>query len=218
MVLMVDTYKHKGLRRKLVESIQQRGIQNQEVLDAIEAIPRHLFLDNIFEKLAYTDKAFRIGSGQTISQPYTVAFQTTLLDVKKGDKILEIGTGSGYQSCVLMELGAKVFTIERHKPLYNKAREFLPDLGYRPKFFHGDGYVGLPSFAPFDKILVTAGAPFVPNALREQLVVGGVIVIPVGDMKVQVMTTVRRVEENKFEVKKHGDFVFIPMLDKRSWD
>lgn len=214
----MDTYKHKGLRRKLVDKIRERGITNADVLAAIDTIPRHLFLDNVFEKFAYSDKPFPIGSGQTISQPYTVAFQTELLNIKKGEKVLEIGTGSGYQSCVLMEMGAKVFTIERHKPLYNKVREFLPGLGYTPKFFHGDGYIGLPSFAPFDKILVTAGAPYIPEALKDQLTIGGLLVIPVGDMENQIMTSIQRVGQDSFEMRNHGDFVFVPMLDKRSWD
>ena len=215
---MVDSYKHKGLRKKLVDKIRERGIDNEAVLAAIDCIPRHLFIDNVFEKFAYSDKPFPIGSGQTISQPYTVAFQTELLNIKRGDKVLEIGTGSGYQSCVLLEMGAKVFTIERHKPLYNTVRKFLPGLGYSPKFFHGDGYVGLPSFAPFDKILVTAGAPFIPEALKEQLRIGGVLVIPVGDRENQVMTSIKRIDANSYEAKDHGDFVFVPMLDKRSWD
>ena len=215
---MVDSYKHKGLRRKLVEDIRSKGIQSEAVLAAIDTVPRHLFIDNAFEKFAYRDKPFPIGSGQTISQPYTVAFQTQLLDLTKGDKVLEIGTGSGYQACVLLEMGAKVFTIERHKPLYNQVRGFLPGLGYSPKFFHGDGYLGLPSFAPFDKILVTAGAPFVPEALKEQLKIGGVLVIPVGDSENQVMTSINRIGQNNYRATEHGDFVFVPLLDKRSWD
>jgi len=215
---MADSYKFKGLRQKLVDSLREKGIRQEEVLPAINAIPRHLFIDNAFEKFAYRDKPFPIGSGQTISQPYTVAFQTQLLNVKKGQKVLEIGTGSGYQACVLLEMGAKVFTIERHKPLYLEVREFLPTLGYTPKFFHGDGYEGLPSFAPFDKILVTAGAPYVPEALKDQLKIGGQLVIPVGDSINQVMTSLIKVEADKFDVTEHGDFMFVPLLDKRSWD
>jgi protein-L-isoaspartate(D-aspartate) O-methyltransferase len=215
---VVDTYKYKGLRRKLVDCIRLKGIEDDRVLSAIDTVPRHLFIDNAFEKFAYQDKPFPIGSGQTISQPYTVAFQTELLNIRKGDKVLEIGTGSGYQACVLLEMGAKVFTIERHKPLYNEVRKFLPTLGYNPKFFHGDGYLGLPSFAPFAKILVTAGAPFVPEALKEQLKPGGSLVIPVGDTKNQVMTSIIKSTDGQFEIKEHGDFVFVPLLDERSWD
>ena len=214
---MGDTYKHRGLRRKLVDSIRAKGIEDDRVLSAIDAIPRHLFIDNAFEKFAYQDKPFPIGSGQTISQPYTVAFQTELLNIERGDKILEIGTGSGYQASVLLEMGAKVFTIERHKPLYNQVRKFLPTLGYRPKFFHGDGYLGLPSFAPFDKILVTAGAPYVPEPLKQQLKSGGLMVIPVGDMKNQVMTTVKKQNDSKVQITEYGDFVFVPLLDNKAW-
>ena len=215
---MKDTYKHKGLRRKLAQEIAGKGITNKKVLDAIETIPRHLFMDNAFEAMAYQDKAFPIGSGQTISQPYTVAFQSSLLNIKRGDKVLEIGTGSGYQSCVLLELGAKVFTIERHKQLFSTVRRFLPGLGYKPQFFHGDGYKGLPSFAPFDKVLVTAGAPYIPEPLKEQLKPGGILVIPVGETDSQVMTSVQKISEDKYETKEHGDFAFVPLLDNRSWD
>lgn len=214
----MDSYKYKGLRRKLVEEIRDKGIESGRVLAAIDTVPRHLFIDNAFEKFAYRDKPFPIGSGQTISQPYTVAFQTELLNVTRGEKVLEIGTGSGYQTSVLLEMGAKVFTIERHKPLYNEARNFLPTLGYNPKFFHGDGYLGLPTFAPFDKILVTAGAPFVPEPLKEQLKPGGILVIPVGDSKNQVMTSIVKSTDGTYEVKEHGDFKFVPLLDERSWD
>ena len=215
---MDDTYKHRGLRRKLVDSIRAKGIEDERVLSAIEAIPRHLFIDNAFEKFAYQDKPFPIGSGQTISQPYTVAFQTELLNIERGEKVLEIGTGSGYQASVLLEMGAKVYTIERHKQLYSQVRKFLPTLGYRPKFFHGDGYQGLPSFAPFDKVLVTAGAPYVPEALKEQLKPGGSLVIPVGTTDNQIMTSIAKAIDGTLQVKEHGDFVFVPLLDERSWD
>ena len=218
MKSIIDTYQHKGLRRKLVEELRVKGIKSETVLAALDKVPRHLFIDNAFEKFAYRDKPFPIGSGQTISQPYTVAFQTELLDVVKGEKILEIGTGSGYQSCVLLEVGAKVFTIERHKPLYNEVRVLLPRLGYKPKFFHGDGYVGLPSFAPFDKILVTAGAPFIPEALKDQLKIGGTLIIPVGDSNNQVMTSIKKIDNDDYEITEHGNFVFVPLLDKPSWD
>ena len=213
----MDEYKHKGLRKRLVDSLRVKGIASEEVLDAINSVPRHLFIDNAFESLAYRDKPFPIGSGQTISQPYTVAFQSELLDIQKGERVLEIGTGSGYQACVLLELGAKVFTIERHKQLFNTARTFLPKIKYKPTMFHGDGYLGLPTYAPFDKILVTAGAPFVPEALKEQLKVGGILVIPVGDVENQVMTTLIKTGESEYEKKEYGDFVFVPLLDERSW-
>ena len=171
---MKDDYKHKGMRRKLVQVVKSKGIHNEQVLAAIGKIPRHFFLqDSALLEHAYQDKAFPIGEGQTISQPYTVAFQSELLDIKKGDKVLEIGTGSGYQAIVLMELGAEVYTIEYQRKLYEKTRDFLPKMGYRAHFFYGDGSLGMPRFAPFDKIIVTAGAPTVPNALIDQLKIGG---------------------------------------------
>jgi protein-L-isoaspartate(D-aspartate) O-methyltransferase len=212
-----DSFKHKGLRKQLVEQIRLKGIKSEKVLKAIDKIPRHLFIETAFLKQAYEDTAFPIGAGQTISQPYTVAFQTELLNVKKGDKILEIGTGSGYQTCVLLELGAKVFTIERQKSLYDKTKAFLPTIGYSPKFFYGDGYKGLPSYAPFDKILVTAGAPFIPDALIEQLKVGGVLVIPVGASSIQNMTTVEKISDTEFVKKEHGIFQFVPLLKDKEW-
>ena len=172
---MVDTYKHKGLRKQLVKQIRDKGITDEAVLEAINKIPRHLFLDSSFLEFAYQDKPFPIGSGQTISQPYTVAFQTELCEVKQGDKVLEIGTGSGYQACVLEEMGAKVFTIERQRKLFTRSKKFLAELGYKAKVFYGDGYKGLPAFAPFDKILVTAGAPALPAGLSEQLNTGGTV-------------------------------------------
>ena len=217
MISLKDTYKHKGLRKMLVQTLKQKGVQNIRVLAAIEKIPRHFFIDNAFDNLAYTDKPFPIDCEQTISQPYTVAFQSELLKVNKGDKVLEIGTGSGYQSCVLLELGAKLFTIERHKPLYNKARSFLPSIGYNPKFFHGNGYLGLPNFGPFDRIIVTAGAPFVPEPLKDQLKPGGLMVIPVGDTNNQVMTTVKKQNDSKIQNTEHGDFIFVPLLDNKAW-
>ena len=165
---MEDNYRHRGLRRKLVSEIQEKGITDVNVLEAIGNVPRHLFMDSSFVQFAYRDKAFPIGKGQTISQPYTVAFQTQLLEVKKFDKVLEVGTGSGYQAAVLCEMGATVFTIERQRELYDKARELLPSIGYQPMFFYGDGYAGLPTYGPFDKIIVTAGAPYIPEALLEQ--------------------------------------------------
>jgi len=215
---MVDTFKHKGLRKKLVEGIRKKGISDEVVLNAIESIPRHLFMNSSFLAFAYEDKPFPIGAGQTISQPYTVAFQTQLLQVKKTDKILEVGTGSGYQSCVLAEIGAKVFSIERQKILYNKTKKFLPSIGYKDiKLFFGDGYKGLPAYAPFDKIIVTVGAPYIPEDLKEQLKVGGILVIPVGE-KIQTMTTVTKISSTEYNHKEHGTFVFVPLLEDKSQD
>jgi len=215
---MNDSYRHKGLRKQLVETIRKKGIQDEAILSAIENIPRHLFMDSSFLEFAYQDKPFPIGSGQTISQPFTVAFQTELLEVKKGDKILEVGTGSGYQACVLVELGAKVFTIERQKKLYQKTKEFLPNMGYRIKTFYGDGFVGLPAFQPFDKIIITAGAPFTPEELLKQLKIGGIMVIPEGKGDIQVMKKIIRISENKYDTKEHGDFRFVPLLENKAND
>ena len=214
---MIDSYRHKGLRKQLVTEIRHKGISDENVLRAIGNVPRHLFLDSSFLKFAYEDKPFPIGSGQTISQPYTVAFQTALLQVKKRDKILEIGTGSGYQACVLIELGANVFSIERQKNLYTKTRQFLPTIGYQARMFFGDGYKGLPTFAPFDKIIVTAGAPYIPQPLIDQLKVGGILVIPVGD-DVQIMTTIIRESENNFIKEEHGSFRFVPLVNDKGTD
>jgi len=209
---MKDLHKHKGLRNQLVKIIQQKGISNKKVLDAISKIPRHLFMDSGFIDFAYQDNAFPIGADQTISQPYTVAFQTELLVVEAGDKVLEIGTGSGYQTAVLIELNAEVYSIERQKELYEKARKFLPRLGYvAKKLSFGDGYEGWSEYAPFDKIIVTAGAPFVPKPLLSQLKIGGRLVIPVGD-DVQIMTLYIRKGEKEFEKHELGDFRFVPML------
>ena len=213
---MQDTYKHKGLRKKLIETIREKGISDEMVLNAIEKIPRHVFLDSSFIEFAYQDKPFPIGAGQTISQPYTVAFQTQLLKIQPGEKVLEIGTGSGYQACVLSELGAKVFTIERQKNLYLKNKKLIQELGYTNiKFFFGDGYKGLPSFAPFDKIIVTAGAPFVPEAIKEQLKIGGIIVIPVGHGDIQIMKTVIKISFVDYEIRDYGTFSFVPLLEDK---
>lgn len=209
---MNDDLRHQGMRKKLATGLKIKGIRSERVLEAIENVPRHLFMESTFINFAYKDQAFPIGAGQTISQPYTVAFQTQLLQIEKGDKILEVGTGSGYQAAVLIEMGAKVFTIERQKELYLKAQSFLPEIGYHPACFFGDGYKGLPNFAPFDKILVTAGAPFVPDDLRFQLKTGGRLVVPVGNDKRQEMTVVIRISENDFKTEKHGGFVFVPLL------
>lgn len=208
---LIDDFKHKGLRKKLVEELASKGITDKLVLDAIGKIPRHWFMDEAFLKFAYDDKAFPIAAGQTISQPYTVAFQTELLQVKKGDKILEIGTGSGYQTCVLLDLGAKVFTIERQKQLYDKTKAFLPSIGYNPRFFYGDGYKGLPTFAPFDKIIVTAGAPYLPEDLVNQLKTGGIMIIPLGENG-QIMTTFTKQADGTLVKKEHGMFRFVPLL------
>ena len=207
-----DTLRHQGMRKKLVEELKMKGIRDKEVLDAISKVPRHLFMESTFLNFAYKDQAFPIGAGQTISQPYTVAFQTQLLQIKKNEKVLEVGTGSGYQAAVLVELGAKVFTIERQKELYTKVHKFLPDIGYTPACFFGDGYKGLPNFAPFDKILVTAGAPFIPEDLKNQLKIGGRLVIPVGNTQRQEMQLLIRISETEFKSEKHGGFVFVPLL------
>jgi len=209
---MIDTYRHKGLRKKLVETVKEKGIKDQRVLDAIGKVPRHLFMDSGFVEFAYRDQAFPIGSGQTISQPYTVAFQTELLQVQKHDKVLEIGTGSGYQCAILLELGAKVYTIERHRDLYLKTRALLNKIGYKPYFFYGDGYLGQPKFAPFDKILITAGAPEIPETLKKQLKIGGRMIVPVGGSGGQVMVAVDRLDEDEFKETKHGYFAFVPMV------
>ena len=213
---MKDTFKHKGLRQKLVKIIQQKGISDPEVLRAIGNVPRHLFMDSSFLVHAYQDKAFPIASGQTSSQPYTVAFQTELLQVKKGNKILEIGTGSGYQCAVLCEMGAKVYSIERQLELFKITNIFLPKLGYRPKkLIFGDGYKGLKEEAPFDGIIVTAGAPFVPKPLMSQLAIGGRLVIPVGE-DVQIMTLFIRKGPKEFEKHEFGEFRFVPLLEDKN--
>lgn len=211
-----DSFKHQGMRKALVRELRQKGIKDEEVLKAIERVPRHVFFDNALQEHAYQDKAFPISAGQTISQPYTVAVQTSLLRLDRGDKVLEVGTGSGYQTCILMELGAKVYTIERQKLLYDQARVQLPAMGYKPRFFYGDGYKGLPQFAPFDKILVTAGAPQVPGDLLTQLTVGGVLVIPVGAGEVQDMKVYFKVSDNQYDITDAGKFRFVPLLQEKA--
>jgi protein-L-isoaspartate(D-aspartate) O-methyltransferase len=209
---MRDLPKHKGLRNQLVKIIKAKGIKNKKVLDAISKVPRHLFMDSGFIDFAYKDQAFPIAANQTISQPYTVAFQTELLEIEEGDKVLEIGTGSGYQTAVLITLKAEVYSIERQKELYEKAKKYLPKIGYvAKKLSFGDGYKGWPTYAPFDKILVTAGAPEVPKALLSQLKIGGRLVIPVGD-DIQIMTVYIRTTEKEFEKHEYGEFRFVPML------
>ncbi|WP_167613028.1 protein-L-isoaspartate(D-aspartate) O-methyltransferase [Maribellus sediminis] len=207
-----DTLRHQGLRKRLVDGLKIKGVRDDRVLAAIGKVPRHLFMDSGFINFAYKDQAFPIGAGQTISQPYTVACQTQLLQIEKNEKVLEVGTGSGYQAAVLLEMGAKVFTIERQKELYAKVHKFLPSIGYSPACFFGDGYNGLPNFAPFDKIIVTAGASSIPIELKNQLKIGGRMVIPVGDNNKQEMYVVTRVDENEFKTEKHGRFLFVPML------
>lgn len=213
---MKDTTRHQGKRRQLAQILEKKGITNKEVLDAVRKIPRHYFMDSSFEDHAYQDKAFPIAADQTISQPYTVAFQTELLELKKGSSVLEIGTGSGYQTAVLCEVGAKVYSIERQQELFRKTKNFLSKLGYRPKrLTFGDGYLGMPEFAPFDGIIVTAGAPFIPKPLLAQLKIGGKLVIPVGD-EIQTMTRITRKSETDFEKKEYGEFRFVPLLENKN--
>jgi protein-L-isoaspartate(D-aspartate) O-methyltransferase len=215
--MIQDSFRHQGLRRQLVQQLREKGINNETVLEAIGKIPRHIFMDQAFLEFAYKDQAFPIDCGQTISQPYTVAYQTQLLDPKKGEKVLEIGTGSGYQSAVLAETGAKVFTIERHKPLHENTRKRLDALNYfSVKMFYGDGFKGLPAYAPFDKILVTCGAPEIPAALVEQLKPGGILVIPVGPLDGQVMTTVLKKPDGSTDVISLEKFKFVPMLGDKA--
>jgi len=211
-----DTSKHQGLRNQLAKVLEEKGISDKNVLDAIRKIPRHLFLNSSFEDFAYQDKAFPIAAGQTISQPYTVAFQTELLKVKKDDKILEIGTGSGYQTAVLVALGAKVYSVERQNELFKITSALLPKLGIRPKHLSfGDGYKGLPNHAPFDSIIVTAGAPIIPKPLMAQLKIGGRLVIPLGEGE-QVMTMLIRKNETQFEKHEYGEFRFVPLLEDKN--
>lgn len=215
---MIDSFRHKGLRKKLVEKIRSRKGISEKVLSAIGAVPRHFFMDSTFLDFAYQDNAFPIAAGQTISQPYTVAFQTELLDIEKGDKILEIGTGSGYQACVLIEMGAKVFSIERQKVLFIKVKEFLPSINYNPKLFYGDGYKGLTAYAPFDKVLITAGAASIPQTLIDQVKIGGILVAPVGQRDIQIMTRIVKTSETDYEKSEHGTFRFVPLLKDKAKD
>ncbi|MFD0975927.1 protein-L-isoaspartate(D-aspartate) O-methyltransferase [Salinimicrobium gaetbulicola] len=211
-----DTTKHQGKRRQLARIVAEKGITDENVLDTIRKIPRHLFMDSSFEDHAYQDKAFPIAADQTISQPYTVAFQTEVLQVSKGDLVLEIGTGSGYQTAVLCELGAKVYSIERQLELFKRTKLFLSKLGYRPRYLgFGDGYKGLPDYAPFDRIIVTAGAPYVPKPLLSQLKVGGRMVIPVG-VDTQVMTLFERKSKTEFQKTEFGEFRFVPLLEDKN--
>ena len=208
-----DNYRHKGMRRSLVEELKNKGISDENVLNAINAVPRHVFLDSSFLDFAYQDKAFPIGSGQTISQPFTVAFQSSLLEIKKNMKVLEIGTGSGYQACVLAAMGAKVFSIERQRKLYTKTKAFLAKFPYRIKTFLGDGNKGLPTYGPFDRIIITAAAPEIPQALIDQLKVGGMMVIPLSENEsCQTMLRLTKQEDGSLSREEYGDFRFVPML------
>lgn len=210
---MNDSYEAKGKRKKLVEELRKKGISDEEVLRAIDTVPRHIFMDDAFLVHAYADKAFPISSGQTISQPYTVAVQTSLLKIKKRDKILEIGTGSGYQAAILAEMGARVYTIERYRELFLKAQEIISGLGYNIDFFYGDGYEGKSQYGPFDGILITAAAPEAPKKLLEQLKTGGRMVLPIGmPGATQIMTVVEKTGPDNYEYSDHGNFVFVPML------
>jgi protein-L-isoaspartate(D-aspartate) O-methyltransferase len=208
-----DTYKHKGLRKKLIDILREKGITDERVLEVMDNIPRHFFLDSAFDEVAYEDRAFPIAQQQTISQPYTVAYQTQLLDIKPYNKILEIGTGSAYQACVLAEMGAHVYTVERQKQLFDLVKDFpFKNKYYNIKFFYGDGYEGLPTYAPFDKVLVTAAAPSIPENLIKQLKVGGSLVIPVGEKSVQRMLRITKLADGERETEEFDNFSFVPML------
>lgn len=211
-----DNYKQRGLRNKLVKTLEKKGISDPNVLKAIGKVPRHVFFETALLDHAYQDKAFPIGEGQTISQPYTVAFQTEKLEIKPGDKVLEIGTGSGYQACILLELGAKVYTIEYNKKLYDRTKGLLPKLGYSPYFFHGDGSKGLPAKAPYNKIIVTAGAPVVPKSLTDQLADNGILIIPVGNRDKQVMLRITK-KKDQLITEEFENFAFVPLLGKEGW-
>ena len=213
----IDNYREQGARKRLVEVLRKKGIEDEQVLKAIGKIPRHYFFDETFWNQAYKDIAFPIGAGQTISQPYTVAYQTELLHIHKGDQVLEIGTGCGYQTCVLMELGAKVVTIERQEKLYERTIQVLPYMGYKPTFVLGDGSIGRAEHAPYDKIIVTAGAPTVPEVLLKQLNIGGILVIPVGDEQSQKMVTVLKTGEHDYERHVLDTFRFVPLVGDRAW-
>ena len=217
-----DEYLYQGKRKRLVEQLKEKGIANQTVLNALLKIPRHLFFDQSTERPAlldhaYSDKALKIGAGQTISHPFTVAFQTEKLNIVKGDKILEIGTGCGYQTAVLLEMGAKVYSIERQKELFDKTKVFLPLIGYKgAKLVYGDGYKGLPQFAPFNKIIVTAAAPYIPQELLAQLAIGGILVIPLGEGEEQVMNVIVKKSASEFDKQTFGKFKFVPMLQNKT--
>ncbi|MFM7643598.1 MAG: protein-L-isoaspartate(D-aspartate) O-methyltransferase [Sphingomonadales bacterium] len=209
-----DTFKHKGRRRQLIDALSEMGIQDQRILEAFDAIPRHYFLDLAFDEQAYTNMAFQIGSGQTISHPYTVAFQTELLELEKGMKVLEIGTGSGFQTAILCQLGAKVYSIERHQPLHLKAKQMLDFFKFNPSLFFGDGYKGNRVYAPYDRILVTCGAPDLPQTLLDQLKIGGIMIIPVGEGAEQKMLRIQKTDASNYSTQEFGTFKFVPMLER----
>ena len=209
---MIDTFQHKGLRKQLLEELEAKGINDVAVLEAMWKVPRHWFTESYLHNTVYKDRALPIGAGQTISQPYTVAYQSQLLEIKKGDKILEIGTGSGYQTAILVEMGAKVYTIERQKELYLKSQSLLRELGFKAQFFFDDGHLGKPAYGPFDKILITAAAESLPETLLAQLKIGGIMVAPIGGSDYQIMTKITRISQKEFTQKKCGEFRFVPML------
>ncbi len=209
---MIDTYRHKGLRKQLIEIVKNKGITDERILNVMMNVPRHFFMAKGFEERAYQDNAFPIAADQTISQPFTVAFQTHLLNISIDDKVLEIGTGSGYQAAVLMELGVKLFTIERQRELFNTSTMLLKKLGYNPFTYYGDGYKGLPTYAPFDKILITAGAPSIPEELLKQLKTGGILVAPIGPRNTQEMIRITKIDDTKYKHESFGKFIFVPML------
>jgi protein-L-isoaspartate(D-aspartate) O-methyltransferase len=211
---MQDNFRHQGLRKKLIDQLRNMGIKNESILDAFFAVPRHFFLDLAFLEKAYTNMAFQIGAGQTISHPFTVAYQTELLNLEKGEKVLEIGTGSGFQTCILCQLGVRVYTIERQKELFVKSKEIIKHFGFHPKQFFGDGYKGLDGHQPFDKILVTCGAPEIPQELIAQLKVGGVMVVPLGEGEDQIMKRITKLSESNLKIEDFGSFRFVPMLEK----
>lgn len=215
--MITDSFKHKGLRRQMIDYLRTKGISDERVLQAMNEVPRHFFLDSSLDVLAYQDRALSILCEQTISQPSTVAFQTQLLNIQEDDKVLEIGTGSGYQTCVLCKMKARVYTIERYKPLHNSAQELFSLLKCHPKCFFGDGYLGLPRYAPFDKIIVTCGADKLPEVLLQQMKVGGVMVIPIGN-DTQTMYRITKTDDNNFEQEAFGDFKFVPMLQERKFN
>lgn len=204
-------------RKALVETLKEKGIKDQRVLDAVMAIPRHLLVESALMNRAYEDRALPIGCGQTISQPYTVAAQTELLNISEGDKVLEIGTGSGYQAAILCEMGAEVYSVERHEELYRKAKENLREFGFRPHLKLGDGTLGWKAYAPYNAIVVTAGAPVVPEDLVKQLTIGGALVVPVGDKKSQVMIKIKRTSENEYEEEHLRQFKFVPLIGEKGW-